>query len=210
MNITVPNEITEELKLLLSKINSQEKPVYVICKYNNNDPKNECFPLVEAKVKAEGGERILGWQVWQEELIVEAEFHAVWKTPLGEFLDITPKEQHCDRILFVPDSTVIYEGKQVNNIRINITGNSLVDEFISVCDAIFYIENKEERALQYELILEDKEADIYEKLNSAKLMLNYMSLQGFTKNTFCLCGSGKKYKSCHSKMIKTLISQCKS
>ena len=111
--ITVPREITDEIKQLLSRVGVSESPEYVPCKPNSSAPQNECFPLVEAKVEAEGGELILGWQIWQGQLLVEAEFHAVWKTPSGEYIDITPKPMPFDKILFVVDHNAAYEGKQV-------------------------------------------------------------------------------------------------
>ncbi|MDP3877096.1 MAG: SEC-C domain-containing protein [Methylobacter sp.] len=201
----VPTEVTEEIKLLLSKISSKAEPVFVICSPSPNAPRNECFPLVEAKIEKEGGERVLGWQIWQGQLLVEAEFHAVWKTPAGEFLDITPKPFPVEQIFFVADPKTKYEGKQINNIRINITGNPLVDEFISVHDAVFRIENKGKRALQYQLSLSGKEADAHNKLNAAKPMLEMMALQGNTRNSSCLCGSREKYKACHGKIIRKLL-----
>ena len=203
--ITVPTELTDDIKLLLSKTGSREEPVYVPCKPDRNSPKDECFQLVESRVKAEGGERVLGWQIWQGQLLVEAEFHAVWRSPEGELIDITPKPMPSNKILFVIDPTAKYEGKQVNNIRINTTNSPLVDEFISVCDAIFRIENKGERALQYELTLSGKEANAHHKLNAAKLMLEMMALQGSSRNSPCLCGSEKKYKVCHGKIVRKLI-----
>jgi len=201
----VPSEITDKIRLLLSKIGSHEDPEYVQCRPNQNSPQNECFPLVDERVAADGGERILGWQIWQGQLLVEAEFHAVWKTPEGELIDITPKPIPLERILFVADYKAKYEGRQVNNIRINITGNPIVDEFIAVHDAVFRIENKGKRSLQYELLLSGREANAHQKLSAAKPLLEKMALQGQTRNSPCLCGSGKKYKVCHGKIIRKLI-----
>lgn len=201
----VPTKITEEIKLLLSKIGSKAEPVFVICRPSPNAPRNECFRLVEDKIKTEGGERVLGWQIWQGQLLVEAEFHAVWKTPMGELLDITPKPLPVDKIFFVADPRTKYEGKQINNIRINTTDNQLVDEFISIHEAVFRIENKGKRAFQYQISLSGKEADTHAKLNAAKPMLEMMALQGHTRNSPCLCGSGEKYKVCHGKIIRKLL-----
>jgi hypothetical protein len=209
----VPTEITEEIKRLLSKIGSKEEPAYVSCKPNPNAPQNECFPLVEAKVEVEGGERILGWQIWQGQLLVEAEFHAVWKTPTNELFDITPKPFPVEKIFFVADPRAIYEGKQINNIRMNITGNPLVDEFIAIHDAVFRIKNKGNRAFQYRLLwllyycfsLTKKEKNALKKLNEAKPMLQIMACQGYTRKSPCGCGSGEKYEVCHGEVIKKLL-----
>lgn len=200
--ICVPTATDENISDLLSQIGSSEEPRYVPCELHQGAPMNKCFPLVQEKIRTEGGKRVLGWQIWKGELLIEAEFHAVWENPDGKYIDITPKSLPFTEILFVPDHTAVYEGRQVSNIRINITSNSLVDEFISIHEATFRIENKGERALQYELCLTGKEAQAHTILTNAKLMLEMMALQGLTKNSPCPCGSNKKYKACHGKIFK--------
>lgn len=204
-----PTEITENIKLLLSKIGSKEKPVYVDCRPNANSPQKMCFQIVDAKVKTEGGDRILGWQIWQGQLLVEAEFHAVWKTPSNQLLDITPKPFPVERILFVADPRAKYENKQINNIRMNIMGNPLVDEFISVHDAVFRIKNQGNRASQYGLAylfsFTINECIALRKLNQAKHMLQTMAQNGYTRNSPCICGSGEKYEVCHGNVIGKLL-----
>jgi preprotein translocase subunit SecA len=81
----------------------------------------------------------------------------------------------------------------------------LVDDFIAVHDAVFRIENRGERAFQYELSLSGKEAEAHHILNAAKPMLEMMALQGSTRKSPCPCGSGKKYKVCHGKKINKLV-----
>jgi len=200
--ISVPTATDENITGLLSQTGSSEEPRYVPCAPIQGAPINECFPLVEEKIKTVGGRRILGWQIWKTKLLIEAEFHAVWENPDGKYIDITPKSLPFHEILFIPDHTAMYEGKQVSNIRINITGNSLVDEFISIHEATFRIENKGDRALQYELRLKGKEAQAHTILTNAKPILEMMALQGLTKNSLCPCGSNKKYKICHGKIFK--------
>jgi hypothetical protein len=205
IEVKVPEEISETVRLLISKLGISGVPQYLRCKPELGALINECFPIVDAKVKAEGGQRVLGWQIWQTSLLVEAEFHAVWVSPTGELLDITPKPLPFSEILFISDPKAVYEGKQVNNVRINITGNSLVDDFIAVHDAVFRIENRGARALQYQLSLSGEEAKAHRTLNAAKPLLEMMALQGGTRKSPCPCGSGKKYKVCHGKKISRLI-----
>ena len=203
--IFVPETISPEVESLISKIGITQKPHYVPCRPNADSPQNECFSIVDARVESEGGKKILGWQIWQGQLLVEAEFHAVWKSPNGEVIDITPKSRSFDNILFIPDRNTIYEGKQVNNIRVNISGNPLVDDFIAVYGAVFRIENKGERALQYELSLCGNELDAHEQLSWAKLHLEVMAHEGKTRKSLCPCESGYAYKICHGKKIRKLI-----
>ncbi len=202
--ITVPTEKTEQIIMLMSIIGSHKEPVYVTCRPSKKATKNECFPQVEAKVNAEGGEQIIGWQIWQGPLLLEAEFHSVWKTPAGELVDITPKTLPFERILFIEDPEAVYEGKQVNNLRINLLQNTLIDDYISVLDTIFRIENKGERAFQHNLTLMGNEANAHHQLNAVKLALEIMALYGSTRSSQCFCGGEKQYKDCHGQLIKNL------
>lgn len=157
----------------------------------------ECFPAVVEKIRRDGGSQQLGWQIWKTSLLVEAEFHAVWKSPNGELRDITPKQLPIARILFLPDTRAGYIGAQVDNVRLNITGNRLVDDFIEISKAIFRIQNKGVRAFEYEIRLTDQEAQLHHALLQMHSAIYAMAMQGLTRNDPCFCGSGKKYKRCH-------------
>lgn len=199
-----PNEICSDIRFLVSKIGAKSEPVFLPSRPEAGAPLNECFPTVDKKVESAGGKKMLGWQIWKTPLLVEAEFHAVWESPEGEVIDITPKSLPLEKILFLPDEIAVYEGKQVNNIRVNTTGNQLVDDFIAVCNAIFRIENKGDRAFKYELSLSGDEAQAHHILTKARELLEIMSFQGMNKKSPCFCGSGKKHKACHGKKINEL------
>tara|TARA_R110002167_G_C12369509_1_gene623973 strand:- start:65 stop:580 length:516 start_codon:yes stop_codon:yes gene_type:complete len=168
---------------LLSKVGAKSEPVFLPSRPVAGAPLNECFPIVDKKVESAGGKKVLGWQIWKTPLLVEAEFHAVWESPEGDLIDITPKSLPLAKILFLPDEAAVYEGKQVNNIRVNTTGNQLVDDFIAVCNAIFRIENKGDRAFQYELSLSGDEAQAYHMLTKARELLEVMALQGMNRKS---------------------------
>ena len=189
---------------MLSKLNCESDPIYVQCTPEYGAELNECFPLVQEKVKKHCGGIIFGWQIWKTRLLVEAEFHAIWESQSGELLDIAPKPITPNKILFVPDRKRIYEGKQVDNVRINILGNRLVDDFIEVCEASFRLQNKGDRALKHELTLEGEDARAYNIFERAKSMLQVMIAQGLNHQSSCPCNSGNKYKVCHGKQIKAL------
>lgn len=202
--VCVPKPTSTLVKRICSKIDVSEDPRYVPCKPIPGAAQSECFPLVDEKVAAEGGKRVLGWQIWQGEILVEAEFHAVWESPIGELVDITPKSMSFREILFLPDAKSKYEGKQVNNIRINLSGSSLVDEFIAVHDAVFRIENKGERALVREVLLSGAERIAHRKLTLVKPLIELMAHRGDTRKSQCPCGSGKMYRICHGREIRKL------
>jgi SEC-C motif len=201
----VPQSDSPELHELLLQLTAKESPVRVQHQPEPGAIESDCFPTVDRKAQQEGGRRILGWQIWQTKLLIEAEFHAIWESPEGDLLDITPKPIALTHILFIPDSEANYEGRQIGNIRLNITGNALVDEFISIHDCLFRISNRGERADQYEISLKGREAEAYKVLSQAKVMVEEMATRGEGKKSSCICGSGKKYKLCHGKKVARII-----
>lgn len=56
------------------------------------------------KVRHDGGAIVFGWTIWEwPKVMLTAEFHAVWESPDGDLIDITPKPQRETSIIFVPD-----------------------------------------------------------------------------------------------------------
>jgi hypothetical protein len=80
-----------------------------------------------------GGSVVYGWQIWETlpGVMMEAEFHAVWKDPNGIMYDVTPHMfDSIKHILFLPDPNRTYVGKQVDNLRIALLKDKLVEQFI--------------------------------------------------------------------------------
>jgi len=196
--------ISDYVKILLAEINSKSKPLTVSCTPERGAEINDCFPLVATKVAEHGGELVLGWHIRESKILVEAIFHAIWKTADGELIDVSPKPVPEKEILFVPDANAVYKGRQVDNIRINITGNRLADDLIEICKASYRLQNKGERAFQHALTLTGKDAQAHKIFENAKPMLEMMVLQGLNHQSSCLCNSGKKYKVCHGKVFRKL------
>jgi hypothetical protein len=196
----MPNDV----KRLLTKIGCETDPVVIKCIPEKDAELDSCFPLVESKVVDHGGTSVMGWQIRETKLLVEAIFHAVWKRKDGELIDISPKPIPTNEILFVQDIKATYEGRQVDNIRLNILGNRLVDDLIEICEASFRLHNKGERACQHALTLKGKDAQAHQIFENAKPMLELMVLQGLNHQSPCPCNSGKKYKVCHGKQFREL------
>ena len=132
---------------------------------------NECFPAMDRKVQECGGKVHYGWQLWEwPGVFLEAEFHAVWLSPENELLDITPKHFKVEKILFLPDPSMRDEGKQVNNIRVPLSDNPITRDFISICGAIFRIQNKGDKAYQFAISFEGFEAQLHQWLQEMKLL----------------------------------------
>jgi hypothetical protein len=198
--ITVPKPEEEAVKELLSRLALTADPFFIDVNPGPDDLMNECFENVNRKVASAGGERIIGWQIWQHPYMIEAELHAVWQDADGQFEDVTPKGLKTDHILFVPDRRHQPDGKQVNNKRIRTTTNLLADDFIALAEAAFSLANKDERAGQTgEIRFTGAEAQNWNAINGLMIRIDEMLCNNQTRNSPCFCSSGNKYKHCHGK-----------
>lgn len=202
-----PDSVDSYIKKLIEMIGVKATPFFVDVTPEPYAKVVGCFPAVEEKIKKDQGEQVLGWQIWKTKILAEAEFHALWKSPEGELKDITPKQIEISKILFLPDSRVKYVGSQVDNIRLNITNNRLVDDFIEISKAIFRIENKGNRAFEYQLMLTGQEAQIHEMLKEMKKAVYFMVMGNLSRNSPCFCSSGEKYKHCHGHKLQEKLNR---
>lgn len=201
----VPDMNDSKVNRILKKINSKYESIYVPVIDKPYALINECFPNVEKKVSMDGGSIVYGWQIWKTPLICEAEFHAVWKSNNGDFVDITPKNVLVESILFIQDDNVNYNGVQIDNIRVNNTNNILVNDLIDIHKTLFRIRNSGERAFSFEINLKGKEARVYEALDSFNQILQRFIYQRGQIDSICFCGSGHSYSECHRKELDLLI-----
>jgi hypothetical protein len=145
---TTPSKITPAITNLCRELVEAEEPRFLpVAPIPDADP-NDCFPVVERYVAQQGGSVCYGWQIWEwPGVMIEAEFHAVWRSPIGELHDVTPKRGGVPNILFLPDSRRRYEGRQVCNVRHALSSDPRVAEFIKACEEEFEFMNRGERAM---------------------------------------------------------------
>jgi hypothetical protein len=94
------------------------EPCYVPLEPLDGAEPDSCFELVPKYVESHGGEMRTGWAIWEwPQVIIEAEFHAIWLSSERREIDITPKKIPQRRILFLPDPHRKYEGFQRDNVR---------------------------------------------------------------------------------------------
>lgn len=156
MKTRVPSQITNEILELCQQIGSSEQPRFVVTRVPRDALPNDCFPNVQKCIDREGGRMHLGWAIWElPGVMVEAELHAVWERPVGEWVDLNPRPIKCDRILFLPHPDVAYDvntpEKRLGNIRRAVCDRSEVRRFIEVCEEIFQLE--EENSIGMEIRL---------------------------------------------------------
>ena len=111
------------------------KPILVPIQPWSKSRSSECFDNVERYTLKYGGQRLLGWRPMRwANIKVEAEANAIWRSPAGELLDITPCEQSAS--LFLPDSNMIYNGYPHGNVRQALTASPLVATLIDVSNQL--------------------------------------------------------------------------
>lgn len=196
--MTVPDLSSIYINQVVTKLGLSEAPVYINIGRTAGSQINECFDNVDRMVKREGGERILGWQLWESSYMIEAEIHAIWRTPENEYFDVTPKSIAIPHILFLADSRILLDGYQHDNVRINKTGNGLVDDYIRLAEARFFLMNKGDKAGKTgEISFVGQDAQNWQAINGIMAALEVMLQQGLSKNSPCFCRSGERYKRCH-------------
>jgi len=133
-----------EVVKLCAQLAPRRRPLYLDWEPTEGALVSDCFENVARAVKAHGGSALDGWLIWETlpGVMIEAEFHAVWEDGLGGYHDITPKAlPGHDRVLFLPDDTRAYAGRQVDNMRVALKDHPLVHKFIQAAKQDFNARN---------------------------------------------------------------------
>ena len=101
---TTPDEISPEVIAFCKSFGAQP-PLFVPVQQDPCGIYGMRFIGVADKIKTGGGSICHGWAIWEmlPRLFLTAEFHAIWVSPAGELIDITPKPQGETGIAFAPD-----------------------------------------------------------------------------------------------------------
>lgn len=144
---------------------------------------------------------LCGWQLWEwPHVLVEAEFHAVWQSPQGQMIDLTPKPHQESTVLFVPDVRRRYTGATVDNVRLPVRDDQLIRHFIAVSEAITRVLGRGVPAAAEGHV--SVPAHEIKPLQEAHQFLGHALLTGLRDHQPCLCGSGSKYKRCHGRVLE--------
>jgi hypothetical protein len=122
-----------EVNALCRRIVENGKALYVNVEPIDGAEVNDCFSNVELAISRNGGSVQYGWQIWEglPGLLLEAEFHAVWVDASGKYHDVTPKAlPGIKKILFLPDPSKKYEGKQIMNEFSALKNDPLLQSYI--------------------------------------------------------------------------------
>jgi hypothetical protein len=198
-----PTETTEHVEKLLQKMNAEFEPEQINVHVEPFAQIQNCFVNVDEKIKRDGGKVVYGRAIFCTDIICEAEMHAVWESPDGELMDITPREFPFSQIMFVYDENFIYSDQLTDNVRINITDNSLVDDFILLCETLEKFYTYGTRINDNELIVPEPARTLIHQYENLKIIFKvFLGSAGRPDSVCGLCESGKKYKNCCGKAIK--------
>jgi hypothetical protein len=200
-----PTETDKFVEKLLTKITSEYEPEQVPVILETYAKRNNCYLNVDEKVKRDGGKAHYGWTIYQTDILCEAERHAVWENDEGDLIDITPRDIDLQQIMFVSDNDFVYTGQLVDNIRVNITDNPIVDDFILVCVNLEELYTFGQRVNDEQMNIPAPAATLineYENLKNGYFAYIY---SGGRPNSKCLCGGQKNYKNCHGQTLKQSI-----
>jgi hypothetical protein len=101
----VPNKDDKRVLSFCRSLVPDSQPFYVSVQPELGFWPLQCLPNVAKKVEMSGGEGVRGWEISQlPKVYLEARFHAVWRSPTGKYVDVTPEESGQQRILFLPDA----------------------------------------------------------------------------------------------------------
>jgi hypothetical protein len=201
MNTRTPPNVDKHIQRLIARVAAGQNPVRLRVTPDAGALPAECYANVAARVAAEGGTVLYGWQLWEwPHVLVEAEFHAVWSSPSGELRDVTPRHDNEAEILFVPDTRRTYRGIPIDNVRIAIRDDLIVHDFIAAAEEMTRLRLRGGRDNGNGFI--SLPANEAEPLMQLQAITERMLTQGLRANDECACGSGSKYKRCHGKVLK--------
>ena len=108
LRVTACIEIDEHMENILVALSLEHPETYWL---PFTDPKefsphiNNCHFNVRLYKRLFGGEVQPGWILGQDrsQVFSEAQFHAVWRSPGGEFIDLTPRSDGEEFVCFIPD-----------------------------------------------------------------------------------------------------------
>lgn len=192
-----PRTANSFVESLLEKLEAEFDPEQVTVKTEDYAHQGDCFVNVEEKVAKDGGRIQYGWVIWQSKYLMEAEHHAVWENAEGNLIDVTPRDKIYTSIMFVPDESAVYTGTALPNVRLNVSGNALIDDYISFSeakDALYAMGNRISRT---EIQLP---APVMQMIGNFDILLGQIELfylEGGKFQDVCHCKSGKLYVDCH-------------
>jgi hypothetical protein len=187
------------MERLIQLLNNKNKPQEVKRTKESFAILEGCFDNVQEKISREGGSIVYGWKIHVSRIVFEAERHAIWKSPDGTLFDITPDSTTNITTLFVEEHNGwTYQGEFIDNIRINATGNPLVDDYILILETITKLLHTGKRNDKTTITLLEPVVNLIQSLTNGKKDMEQFIYLKNTKQDICFCGNNSSYENCHN------------
>lgn len=195
MPTTTPQRIDKTVIDFCRGINNRQ-PEYVPVFPEQGAKTGECFHNVLRQVERKGGAIEYGWHIaiWPS-VYIEGEHHAIWRTPDGRGIDVTPPVDGVQRILFLPDPERVYDyagERRLDNVRKALTNDPDVREFLALAAKLTTLIEDNSKGLVVSVPREQLAALYHRQQHHYRAMLRKF----LGRNDPCPCGSGQKYKKC--------------
>jgi hypothetical protein len=203
----LPEKENEYIKRIVAILGIVDDLVYVDVIPDSDSTFGECCPNVLRKVEQKSGEVVYGWKFYEFSYMIEAEFHAIWKSPNGKFIDITPSAvPSTTKILFGIDRNKKFDGSRIDNYRLNTTDNELVDDIIEIEKAKFkFIDTAQNVDNNGFVLMNAHEQKIWQLLYEFSFEVDQLFAFNGTVNSDCFCGSSNSYENCHRDKLKQFL-----
>lgn len=201
----------QQIDKLIDKLQVEFEHEMVPVQVESYSREKQCYSNVEEKVKRDGGRIHYGWSVhFTSGIIIEAERHAVWENDDEELICVTPHPSNHNEVIFISDDVPVDPDLQIDNVRMNITNNPLVDDWIYLCDTIGQIYYKfTDRKSDEEVIMAEPVSKVLSTIEQYRGLVMGLIELGRRERSNCYCEEGfyhkKKYLHCHSKIFRKEI-----
>ena len=195
---TTPAEISRPIQKLCKEVAGSAEARFIPVRTDSEAGALSAFDAVARKVGQDGGSMQPGWAIWQcADALIEAEFHAVWRSPDGELVDVAARPGGEQTILFVEDARRSDTGAAVDSERRALRRDPLIEDFITLGRKQFLLLHGDPDDAA------DRPARM-RRLAVSQLIVKNMLEKGQGGDDPCLCNSGKRYKNCHGKAVRSL------
>lgn len=197
MKIRVPKKITKTIEELAGEICPGSRPVYIdVDNTLSLSDEDDCFANVAKKMMADGGDFQFGWAVWEwPEVMLEAEFWAVWVNGQGQWVDVTPRARG-EKVLFIADNETKPGEKPIDSLLKPIMHHPLVLQYIEISRSIWQKTDELTAAGKDEITVCERIAPMAARKEELEKEIEKTIAGGVGRNDRCSCGSGKKFKNC--------------
>lgn len=201
MPTIIPAANSEAVRELCERLAPGGVPVRVPIRVAEGALPRECFPNVRHMVERWGGEILYGWAITEwVEVLTEAEFHAVWRSPAEELIDVTPSELEHKETLFLADPVRTWSGKQIDNERVPHFESGLFADLDAIAKRL--VEEQKRPTDRPGFYADGETVSQLQELREGVVLLLGMRA---SVRVECPCGSGKRYKECHRAELYRLV-----